>query len=129
VLRVVRAADPDGVGSAGPQPTEVLGRMRRRGRLAVPVCGAVTDLAGLQYWAAPGVDVHLLTHPESAHEVRGIAGSETEIQAVHGLTRAEFGETRSSVEARRELGLPAEGKLVLVSGGGWGVGDLEGAID
>ncbi len=129
LLRCVREADPDVVVSTFPQATEVLGRMRRRGRLAVPVGAAITDLAGLQYWAAPGVDVHLLTHPESVQEVRGIAGPKTEILAVHGLTRPEFAEPRSSSDARRELGLSPEGKLVLVSGGGWGVGDLEGAID
>jgi UDP-N-acetylglucosamine:LPS N-acetylglucosamine transferase len=129
LLRVVRAADPDIVVSTYPQTSEVLGRLRRTGRLAVPVCAAVTDLAGLEYWAARGVDVHLLTHPESAEEVRRIAGPESEIQAVHGLTRPEFAEARSPTEARRELGLPPAGKLVLVSGGGWGVGDLEGAID
>jgi processive 1,2-diacylglycerol beta-glucosyltransferase len=129
LLRLVRGANPDVVVSTYPQTTEVLGRLRRTGRLAVPVCAAVTDVAGLQYWAAPGVDVHLLTHPESAQEVRQIAGPKTEIQAVHGLTRAEFAEARSTTEARGELGLPQTGKIVLVSGGGWGVGDLEGAID
>ena len=30
--------------------------------------------------------------------------------------------------ARRVLGLPAEGGVVTVSGGGWGVGDLDGAV-
>ena len=29
--------------------------------------------------------------------------------------------------ARAELGLPVAGQLVLVSGGGWGLGDVEGA--
>ena len=31
--------------------------------------------------------------------------------------------------ARRRLGLPIGGRLVAVSGGGWGVGDLAGAVD
>ena len=31
--------------------------------------------------------------------------------------------------ARARLDLPAEGNLVLVSGGGWGVGDIGGAVD
>jgi processive 1,2-diacylglycerol beta-glucosyltransferase len=48
---------------------------------------------------------------------------------VHGLTRPEFTEACDSAAARVELGLPAEGKIVLVSGGGWGVGDLESAAD
>jgi hypothetical protein len=34
---------------------------------------------------------------------------------------------RSRGDARRALGLPAEGKVIAVSGGGWGVGDLLGA--
>jgi UDP-N-acetylglucosamine:LPS N-acetylglucosamine transferase len=31
-------------------------------------------------------------------------------------------------EARAELGLPPQGGIVIVSGGGWGVGDIAGAI-
>ena len=69
------------------------------------------------------------THPESEEEVRRIAGDATDVQAVHGLTRPEFAQPCDRADARDELGLPAVGKVVLVSGGGWGVGDLEGAID
>jgi UDP-N-acetylglucosamine:LPS N-acetylglucosamine transferase len=89
---------------------------------------AITDLAAMHYWAAPGVDLHLITHPESEAEVRAVAGK-TSVQAVHGLTRPEFAEPCDPPTARVALGLPADGKVVLVSGGGWGVGDLEGAID
>jgi processive 1,2-diacylglycerol beta-glucosyltransferase len=48
---------------------------------------------------------------------------------VRGLNSAEFLEPRDQAQARGALGLPAEGKLVVVSGGGWGVGDLEGAVE
>jgi UDP-N-acetylglucosamine:LPS N-acetylglucosamine transferase len=44
------------------------------------------------------------------------------------LTAPEFIRPRAQAEARLALGLPAHRKLVLVSGGGWGVGDLEGAV-
>lgn len=129
VLRLVRRVDPDVVVSVYPMTTEVLGGLRRRGRIEVPVVAAITDLAMMHYWAAPGVDLHLVTHPESIDEVREVAGSNTEIEAVHGLTRPEFTQAVDREEARRALGLPAEGRVVLVSGGGWGVGDLDGAID
>ena len=43
--------------------SEALGRLRRRGRLDVPVASAITDLAGLRYWAHPGIDLHLVIHP------------------------------------------------------------------
>jgi UDP-N-acetylglucosamine:LPS N-acetylglucosamine transferase len=48
---------------------------------------------------------------------------------VHGFTLPEFRERRAHEDARRRLGLPAVGKVVLVSGGGWGVGDVEGATE
>ena len=43
--------------------------------------------------------------------------------AVHGFTKPEFLAPHSTLAARLALGLPAKGKVVLVSGGGWGVGD------
>jgi processive 1,2-diacylglycerol beta-glucosyltransferase len=129
VLRLVEEVQPDVVVSVYPMTTEVLGGLRRDGRLRVPVVAAITDLAMMHYWAAPGVDLHIVTHPESIDEVREVAGVGTAIQAVHGLTRPEFAEPCDPVAAREELGLPAQGKVVLVSGGGWGVGDLESAVD
>jgi hypothetical protein len=36
---------------------------------------------------------------------------------------------RTRAAAREALDVPAHARMVLVSGGGWGVGDLEGAID
>src|SRR4029077_19014039 len=36
---------------------------------------------------------------------------------------------RTRAGARRALDVPAHARVVLVSGGGWGIGDLEGAID
>ena len=60
--------------------------------------------------------------------VERIAG-EGSVQLVRPLISAEFLEPRSPLGARRSLGLPEGGRMVVVSGGGWGVGDLEGAID
>jgi processive 1,2-diacylglycerol beta-glucosyltransferase len=103
--------------------------LRLRGRLRVPLVSAITDLASLRYWAHRGVDLHLITHPESAAEVRAIAGAETTVTAVHGLTGHAFRDPPAPAVARARLGLPADGALVVVSGGGWAVGDLDGAID
>ena len=51
------------------------------------------------------------------------------MHCVHGFTAPEFLVPRAQADARRALGLPAAGKIVLVSGGGWGVGDVEGAVE
>ena len=127
--RLIAERRADVVVSTYPGVTEVLGRLRRRRRLAVPVASAITDLASLRYWAHPGVDLHLVTHPESIAEVRAIAGARTDVVAVRGLNDPAFLTERPRADARRALGLPPDGPVVVVSGGGWGVGDLAGAID
>lgn len=129
LLRLVERTRPDAIVSVYPHTTEVLGRLRRRGLVHVPVVAAITDLAGMHYWAAPGIDLHLVTHPESIEEVREVAGSSVAVRAVHGLTRPEFAELADPPAARRALDLPPHGKVVLVSGGGWGVGDFDGAVE
>jgi len=128
LLRLVDAHRPDVVVSTYPGTTEVYGRLRLQGRLDVPLVSAITDLAGLRYWSHPGVDLHLITHPESEEEVRAIAGPRTRIVAERGMNDPRFANPPSQAQGRRTLGLPADGKLVVVSGGGWGVGDVEGAI-
>src|SRR5437588_5892538 len=126
--RAVSEFDPDIVVSTWPGSTEVLASLRRRRRLRVPVVAAVTDIAALHYWAARGIDVHLVTQLEAIPEVERIAGTGTKTVCVHGLTAPEFIQPRAPAQARLALELPADRKLVLVSGGGWGVGDLEGAV-
>jgi UDP-N-acetylglucosamine:LPS N-acetylglucosamine transferase len=126
IRRAVLERDPDIVVSTYPGTTEVLGALRAKGRIGMPVVSAITDLAALRYWAHPGVDLHLITHPESAEEVRQIAPG-TDVRCVRGLTDERFYDPRTQAAARRELDLPEGGPLVLVSGGGWAVGDLEGA--
>jgi processive 1,2-diacylglycerol beta-glucosyltransferase len=129
LLRLIARVDPDVIVCTYPNITEVLGRLRRSGRLDIPVCAAITDLAALDYWASEGVDVHLLTHPESVPEVRRIAGAATAIHCVHGFSLPEFRVPRPVDAAREALALPSDGAVVLVSGGGWGVGDVLGAVD
>lgn len=115
--------------STYPLWSELLGRMRAGGTLQTPVVSAITDLAALDLWAHPGVDLHLISHPESAAEVRRVAGPGARIEAVHGLTDLAFTNPPERSAARAELGLPGRGSLVVVSGGGWGVGDLPAATD
>ena len=128
LLRLIREADPDVIVSVYPAATEVLGRLRRAGQLDIPVVAAITDLAAMHYWASAGVDVHLFTHPESLEEIVSVSGDGGVFACVHGFTTPDFRLPRPQPTARAELGLPPSGKVVLVSGGGWGVGDLESAV-
>jgi UDP-glucose 4-epimerase len=128
LARLIAAHDPDVVISTYPGVTAVLGMLRENRRLTVPVQSAITDLAGLRYWAHPGVDLHFVTHPESIEEVERLAGPAS-VEWVRPPISRDFLMPRTRRDARAALDVPAHARVVLVSGGGWGVGDLEGAID
>jgi processive 1,2-diacylglycerol beta-glucosyltransferase len=117
---------PDVVVSTYPITTTLLGHLRERGALAVPVCATVTDVGGLVFWAHQGIDRHLMMSEGAADQVNEILGKGSAC-CVRPLVAAEFFEPRGVTEARVALGLPTGSPLVVVSGGGWGVGDLEGA--
>jgi len=127
LLRLVRRHEPDVVVSTYPGITVVLGELRRRRRLAVAVAAVITDLAGLFFWAHRGVDMHLLAWAESRPEVERISRA-TNVVHVLAPTQDTFFARVDPAAARERLGLPATGRIVLVSGGGWGVGNLEGTV-
>jgi UDP-N-acetylglucosamine:LPS N-acetylglucosamine transferase len=127
-MRTVEEHQPDVVVSTYPGVTAVLGMLRENRRLLVPVHSAITDLAGLRYWTHPGVDLHYVTHPESIEEVERLVGPGS-VEWMRPPIARDFLMPRTRVAAREALDVPAHGRLVLVSGGGWGIGDLEGAID
>src|SRR5262249_44780253 len=60
-------------------------------------------------------------------EVRAIAGSRARAVAVRGLNDPRFAAPPTRAQGRDALGLAPEPPVVVVSGGGWGVGDLAGA--
>ncbi len=127
LTNLISRYDPAVVISTYPGVTAVLGMLRENRRLSIPVQSAITDLAGLRYWAHPGVDLHFVTHPESIEEVEELIGPGRVEWARPPISR-DFLTPRTRGDARRALEVPAHARLVLVSGGGWGVGDLEGAI-
>jgi UDP-glucose 4-epimerase len=126
LMRLIRAHDPDLIVSTYPGVTAVLGELRLRRRLDVPCYSSITDLAGLHFWAHRGIDLHFITHPESAEEVEEVAGPGS-VRWAKPPTSPSFLAARSRADARRALSLPADAKVIAVSGGGWGVGDLLGA--
>jgi UDP-N-acetylglucosamine:LPS N-acetylglucosamine transferase len=119
--------EPDVIVSTYPAVTVVLARLRRTGVVNCPTVATITDLTGLFFWAQPGIDTHLVMYGESLPSVERIAG-EGSAQLVRPLISSEFLEPRSPLDSRRALGLPEQGRMVVVSGGGWGVGDIEGAV-
>jgi len=126
--RILRDERPDVVVSTHPALTCVLGRMRLRRRLDIPVCATITDLADYAFWSHPGADLHLVMHEAAIAPVERVAGAAS-AALVRPIVAPGFLAELDRATARARLDLPADRCVVLVSGGGWGVGDLAGAIE
>ena len=126
-LNLVLEHAPDLIISTDARLNAVLGQLRRTGKLKVPVCAVLTDLAGLEFWAHKGVDLHLVMDPSCVGPVERIAGLGS-ARLVRPLVAPAFFRPLSRTTARERLGLSRSGRVVLVSGGGWGFGDMMGAI-
>ena len=126
--RIIRREAPDVVISTHPALTAVLGRMRLRRRLDTPVCVTVIDFDGYRVWSHRGADRHLVMHADAVAAVEQLAGIGS-AALVEPLVAARFLTRRAPSTARARLGLPPAGRVVVVSGGGWGVGDLGGAVE
>src|SRR5205814_8628556 len=85
--------------------------LRRRGRLAAPACATATDLAGLEFRAHPGIDLHLVMHESCVAPVERVAGPDS-AHRVRPLVAPAFFKARSRVQARRALGLPLDRPVV-----------------
>lgn len=126
LLRLLRAVQPRVVVSTYPMTTTVLGHLRRTGRLRIPVCAVVGPLGGLRPWCSRGIDRHLVLYPEALREVVRLSGR-GDVHVIRPPIDERFYTPRTPREARAALRLP-ERPTVLISGGGWGAGDLAGAI-
>jgi UDP-N-acetylglucosamine:LPS N-acetylglucosamine transferase len=126
--REIVSFEPDVVVSTYPAITVVLSHLRRRRLIDVPTVATITDMTGLFFWAQRGIDTHLVMYDASVRDVERIAGRGS-AQLVRPLIAADFLEPRERCAARAALGLADAQRVVVVSGGGWGVGDLEGAVE
>jgi len=104
-------------------PLEVLGHARRRGHLAAPLIGVVTDYAAHAFWAEPGVDRFCAPAGRAARDLARHGVSPDAIVATGIPIRPGFGATP-------RLALPSAGAPleVLVTSGGFGVGPMARVI-
>jgi UDP-N-acetylglucosamine:LPS N-acetylglucosamine transferase len=123
IKRELRRTRPDAVVSTYPMASLVLGRMRKKKWLRVPVATYLTDFAVHPLWVHPGVDLHLAVSPVSA-ETAGKRGGHDN-RASGPLVADRFrNRAADRDEMRRRLGIEHDERVVLVVAGSWGVGDV-----
>jgi processive 1,2-diacylglycerol beta-glucosyltransferase len=127
--RAITETDADVVVSTYPLSSLVLGNMRKKRWLKVPVITFLTDFAVHPLWVHPHVDVHLATSPYAAATARTRGGDDARSPGPLVGDRFQPAMDGDRVAARRELGLADDARGVLVVAGSWGVGDIPGTVD
>ena len=128
--RELLASRPDAIVSTYPLASLVLGRMRKKGWLRVPIATYLTDFAVHPLWVHPGVDMHLAVSPLSA-QTAAKRGGHTNFAAgplVGDPFREGSERPTSRHEMRRRLGIGDDERAVLVVAGSWGVGDVPDTV-
>src|ERR1700726_4850358 len=98
LARHIASYEPDVVVSTYPAVTVVLARLRRTGAVSCPTVATITDLAGLFFWAQPGIDMHMVMYGESMASVERIAGQGS-VRLVRPLISGEFLQSRCPLQA------------------------------
>jgi processive 1,2-diacylglycerol beta-glucosyltransferase len=112
--------DADAIVSTHFFTSGVLGRMRRRGELNVPVITVVTDDYPHSIWLEPGVDLICVANDNAAAEAVENGADPSIIHATGIPIDPKF-------NMRRRLGSKKK-PIVLVSGGGSGIGEIEDTV-
>ena len=129
IRRAIVETDADVVVSTYPLSSLVLGNMRKKRWLKVPVMTYLTDFAVHPLWVHPHVDVHLATSEFAAATARQRGGEDSRAPGPLVGDRFERAEEVGRARARAELGLADDARAVLVVAGSWGVGDITGTFD
>ena len=124
VLRWVAASGAPIVVSTYPLATLCLGRLRQKGRLAIPAVNFITDFGVHPLWVHSGIDLNLAIHPTPAATAAERTGKPAIACGPAVSRNFDPDLLPPRHEARRRFGIEPDRKAVLVVAGSWGVGDL-----
>lgn len=119
---------PDVVVSTYPFASLVLGRMRKKRWLHVPVATYLCDFAVHPLWVHPGIDLHLAVSQVSA-DTAAKRGARANVASGPLVGDRFRGARPEREEARLRLGIESDARAVLVVAGSWGVGDMVSTVE
>lgn len=124
VMRWVDTFDPWVVVSTYPLSTLCLGRLRRTGRLTIPVVNFITDFGVHPLWVHRGVDLNMAIHALPAQMAAERSGRRSLFTGPAVSTRFDPSSIPGRDEARARFGIEPHQRAVLVVAGSWGIGNV-----
>jgi len=111
---------PDVIVSTQMIPAAMIAALKKRGRLSVPLVGVLTDYGLHDFWRQQGVDCYCTAHRSLQADPQGRSWP-GQVIATGVPLMAGFAQPVSQAQARQQLGIAADGQVILVLGGGLGL--------
>lgn len=116
---IVKAYAPDVIVSTQMIPAAMISSSKHRGRLhGAPLIGVLTDYGLHDFWRQPGVDHYCIAH-ESIAAPEDSASTQATATGVPLMPA--FAQPIAQADAKRQLSLDPDRKVVLILGGGLGL--------
>ncbi len=96
---------------------------------APPIHTVITDFDVHAFWVQPATDGYFVGNDQVRWLLRGHGYPEARIRVTGIPVHPVFGRSRGRAVVRRELGLDARRPVVLFMSGGFGMGDMESAVE
>jgi UDP-N-acetylglucosamine:LPS N-acetylglucosamine transferase len=127
-MKALLPADTSIIVSTYPLASQVLGRLRKRGKVERKVHTYLTDFSVHALWTSADVDAHLAIHQVPAAQAR--EGGCASVSVIAPVVDRRFTPVTPRLRraARARLGLPQEARLALLVGGSWGAGEIERTV-
>jgi processive 1,2-diacylglycerol beta-glucosyltransferase len=125
LLREIREFRPDAVICTHFLPTEILSRLKGKGKFDVPVWVQVTDFDLHKMWVHKHIDGYFAGNEEVAFRMRaqGIAAERIHVTGIPVMPA--FGQALQREVCAPEFGLDPQRLTLLLMGGGAGLGSLD----
>lgn len=117
---IVTDYGPDVIVSTQMIPAALISVLKKRGRLSVPQIGVLTDYGLHDFWRQRGVDYYCTAH-RSLHATLQTRTWPGRMIATGVPLMPGFAQPASQAQARQQLGITADGPVILVLGGGLGL--------
>ena len=116
--RLVKQYQPAAIICTHFLPVDLLLRLKHKGALPQPIYCVVTDFFAHTFWIEPGIDGYFVA-TDMTRDQMAARGVPAAIISVSGIPiKLEVDEPKQALEARLRHGLPADGPLVTLFGGG-----------
>ena len=125
LLPEINEYKPDVIISCHAFTTTMLGELKAKGKIDIPVISLITDFAPHYTYIAEGIDHYIVSSEKMVATFKTRFNIDSSRVHAFGIpTFEKFANTPDKAELKEKLGLEPDGKVILFMAGSWGVTEV-----